>query len=1672
MDNPIQIDGPAQDQSPLIDIDTSVSPNIPLSPDVASSRATKANFGLSKQTDKTYEDYTKAITDGNEEGMRRDASSQVDQSNYLKSQQTVQDIVKGKSALSSLDVKLVQNAVDKGTKTTDPSSIFEEKFAEEYMNYLHWPSQPPDASPWWDSAIMQIPEQVQQTKDQAQEIIAKREYLLTHAQNLEATLKDQSYLGWGADLAKQFFQPYVEAKKRGNVPGVGLLEGGLLGSNLSAQRDKLLSLPLAEFKSTVDSFVTNLKQNNPSLAMSFVNDMLGQSSTDKFVNNAFSIAAPFDAAAATKLGWTASKLALYKTLRKSAADMVKASGEATTQAPRVVASAASGDVEEAAVQKATAQVVSDLKGGTNPEKSAIDAQTSNFNFSKPFEVDPARYGQELVNRIQDRYITTQSNFMDKLESMYRVNRTPALLTTENVVRSLKDEIKGTYKGVDNAILDVKGPIYHPDTNTYHWDIPIGTSDGSYFKDRRTAQNNANLNGLIVKPTVYQEINSINQQLGKLPKDAPERVALRAQKKAIVDLGLGNNDYLPNREGYEVKQQGKGFYISYTKPLRETDDIMRDGLIQTNTALPNSKLGNWVNATLGWIRTPEETMSVAERGNRKIVTHTPSILMDTAKDVSLDISKVPYKYKKEFGRALQYAQRMPDPVDGVPGHFFDNAFELHDFYLRTFQRAPHPSEIQAYAAYKHLTEFDHSLRNVAVLRNKLRLGVESHSVSAIGSDGKRVSSQFFDGIAQKQFPGGNDNILVMGRTVGEEKIYKASLFPTEIKKTLTEAVDKGEAKVIRVFDPEAKPLNDFSDKTAGKRVRYVISYSAEQKPISYSQVPKRGGGHLIPDYEWYLKEADIHQDEIGKAAWYNGDKTIMPISNRAMAQDIAKHMNEVKRLLREGDVAGAKDYHLNSKLPMDWDEHYGWYKESRGPGGKTIPPRLSLTEPVTVVPKDRTIVSLNNQLRDRYGENFRNSLREGSDARLNQVEFTGARDMHELMTINDKGSRGNPIYSYEPAKLVDPITAMNKGLSRIINSTFMDDYKIFAAEHWLEQAKDFLNVDKSDLRAAALYHFNHPEFKPVSAENIKQISILKGNWKKAKDFIGTPSIVDNTLHYISQSLVDSIYRGVGPKGEIVPTSWLSKMSDPLGFARNMSFHAYLGLFSIKQFLTQATTYTNIFAISPRHAPSGAMATMLYAWSRVNRNPGILAHMDSLATKLRTYLPGMSHFKPGEWLEATKEMEAAGFMNVSHESALRDTPLTNKVITNGKDKFLEWGELPFKRGAESTRISAWYTAYREFRDANPTGRITREDRESILNRAGDLDHNMSRASSSILHTGVASVPAQFFAYDMRLTELMTGKRLTPGEKARLFGVSSLLYGVPIGGLGLWSYPAGDIIRKKALDLGYVVGDNQLQSFFMEGLPAMIMASITGGYDPKAGNWYNFSKFGAKGLDVLNDMFDGNKTLMDILGGAPYSMLTNTWQGTSGLRTWFGSFLRNDNRVFPIKPADFIDPFKEVAAVSDTRKMIAAVNTGRWISKNETYLSDTSIPNAIFQVLSGLNMQENVDVRSKKETMDERKKMQTEGLSNFLREFHRSLEAFANKDTQQGQDFYNRAQAYLIVSGFPDEKRASALSLAYDSNKSLIDKIDPDYFTKNLPPDIRDSKLDAYRRTLQMQQNRGAR
>lgn len=1704
----------APQEQPTISLDSEGQQAQPLSSSVVDSRARKAEFGLGPVTGATKDSASDAIGSGQEMGFRRSAALEIDKQKSDAKLGMLQGMAVRQGG--SITQDQLQFVNDKETMAkfmgqeppTDPNSVLEEYYAGQYMKPMWDLSDQFNHGSFMPEAMKEIPEQVMKIKQDSESLTAAREIINTRLENSRQILADQSMLGRAADFGKELIPGYSESALKGGWSQI--FQGGLRGQALRQQARELWALPPDELKKTFNARMDALEAKDPALAVEYGEHMLGFSTSEEHLQNFFttldiaSIPAAGIGKALTKgikigasvTGVTealAKKAELLNATTTAAKDAVKSTeGEgvplrqlvnqhfgqesarldfenkqlskefrriATTEVgtgtefaneglrsqaldrivkqkndiasqqkdlkdwhasylvdgpdesvrvnqvskdPAITSAVGRGDLKTAGIEKLAKEADEQIKGTGDLPKNNIEALTDSMRGDIVKEnADPGHGGQEFVNRNMEGGDTFIQKLQNAAKNIMRAQRLPGILANKEALKAIAEYTKDLYPGIRNSILNISDPIHNAEFNTYTQKMFLGRNTGEFFQSMAEAQGFAEEHGLsgIAKPN----------------------------------------------------QKGLGFYLEVEKPLDETMHPIRDWLVKTKDS---TAPGGWLNAAVGWLRTPEDTLSLEQNLQRKLVTYNVAPFMAFAKEAVQDIRSLGglknvkdwWGQWKDWERAVAYSRDAPVPGSetGEKGYFFTPT-ELDDFWQRTFDnKLPTLAQKTAYFQFKRIVEYDRVLRSMALYRNKTRLGVESHVIRVQDKDGNTLTSNAFDGKTLKELPGGVHNILVADRS--GKNIYTANAMPDKLRQELQGEVMRGEKKVVEVYSPGERPFEGFN-RIGDERIRYAVVRNSSSSPLDITkQLPRKGGGHFEYDYEHYIKQANMRYDNASGIHYYEGDNTLMPVNIRAAGHDIVNKLNPIRELIKTNRIEEARQLAEKTMPAIPWDTHLGWYLPTKDATGKVKLPRLNLEEPIQVVPQNAMISDVDNSLKARYenrDKGFEDSTRQGSLDKIGQVQYTGQRDTYDLMTLKDTGTRHNPIYSYEPAQFVDPITTLNRSLSRIVNSTLMDDYKIYSVESWVKEAKNLLEVgnrDLTDIDRSPFHYFNHPVWKVgAMKDNPGLIRQLEDSRMKINQLVGMPNKVDTFLHSAQQALADSIYNKLGPRAvELTPSWLLPKLKDPTRFLRSIVFNEKMGLFAVPQFLVHASTFANVLGIAgPKNGIFGAMGAVLHGFAAVNQTPEILAALSKVGEGL-----GM---KPGFFKEAHEALGRTGFMDVHGEHAFLDAPMANKLIQNKGATFLDAGQIFFRGGVKSLRAGSWYTAFKEFRDVHPIGAITDDDLKSILYRADLLSHNMSRASASTLTRGVMAIPAQFYTYQLRLAELMFGKRLTALEKTRLFGVNSVLFGVPVG-LGLSGTTIfGDNLKSYAQENGYQIGDNYINDLVMQGIPAMTLKMITG-------NDYNVGeRFGAKGAEPVTEALEGDKTFMQIFGGASLNVLANTVEQSNGLMHLVMSGIRGDGQALgSATPEDFIGPLKEIQSANSVFHIIAAVRFGNYLSKNNANLGPNSPMNAVFEAVTGLSKQERTDMWTHSQDLKANQAYERKVQSMFTNRFNLGMQETNNSNYTQGAAYFKEAFNILHGLGYPEDKIPEAVASALEANKdNMVDRTKFNYYLKILLP-----------------------
>ena len=1720
--------------------------------EVADERAAKWHFAYGMESP-GYQQLQQTLAAGLEDNLRRQLATAKDLEFQKTKNQIVNDMAKSRGgALTEEDVNQVMDLsqaqlggmaglAEMGDRVGElAGSIFETTYAKKLVSKVATMVQD---SPVF-RAFTEDPEATHEVLDVAEDFIAKREGLLGVAQDMEARKGGMSWGSWGADFAETMvpFKSWFNTQNAINPDAEG--SPFLPGSNIAEQRDYLWSLSperaIKEFREAVNK----MAETNVNDAAAFANAMVTYGDEDAFIDNLFGV---WDLVDVATLGASALGVgALGKVAKGAAKSAAKRVGERGVKESTKEAATAMRDLAKAVRGKSTD--ITKILAETGDTVEAGRLYAVRMARESVRDVDP-------TNNIRDIREATAGLFNPKRalegasdlstaakERIYRQleesgNLLQDVLANQSKVRRLTDE--ALIKATDEAIDAVKRRYTH--INDSILDISYSTGRRDLFGEKE----------LGYKPIdgTYQ----VSLHLGK-----PEGSLFDSGKEAYL---YANGLYKLPPDTYTIKQQGNGFYIKLDKDVNESLGSVRDQLITpTENTTPKSLVSTW----LGFLRTPEDTLSQFQRQNRHLATHGVSEVHRLMSEAAKPIGKLSRKQLKDLGTVLQqdrdFVSKVTRPdggVEDVRGRNLNSVSELEQVYMQNFKRPPSEKEIAAYFTAVQLNDLDFVMRNMDIRRDKVIQGVESFRIyfgNTADIDQKSMSSKWMDMVEVDDIPwedADNAGILVMNHETNKIGFRDKNSTSADFRKYVERLMKEGNYKVLQVHNPQDNPLQSFTG--VAEEVNFVIVRDFEAKPLPFLQIPYRAGGHVVNTTEFFVKQpkikvtpssmrqrgsitlnngkaartpdpkpghtryyveeggtkfsedyetvkafgkpvkyVDVPKDElnywtkgedgfyttdkekavrnvrqynetspeepaepmmhqgISDRKLYKGDRTWAGFNSEKEAIEWSNKMDTARKLMVAGDTSF--DNYVKTNLPYSPDAFKNLFepvvdKET----GEILEEALFSKNDSFVYTRNGQHVSDKVNLRAQYGEGFEDSINSKYNLfRDIDKKFAGTRDL-ALQSVVKEGTETNPVFKFQAASTLDPLETLNRTMANISRSKYFDDYKIASAMSWVEEFGDLLvsgegagtitgERAKKFLRDNPVLALHEPIFSNKSGD-LERIRAAQNARRAILNLIGTPDEVSKTFSWMKQKILNEVYDRMGSKAtNYVADHLLPKVEDPLTYMRSIAFHTKLGLFNPVQIFLQAQTMANIMAIAgPKNAGVGSAGYALMRRLALTNKPQVIEHMAEVSTKFG--------WKKDDFIEAYNTMRRVGVDVVEGEMANLDDVLSPKLYTNSIGKFANKGLVFFRETEKAVRMTAWNAAYLEWRRANPNVPLNDKIIGQILVRQNDLTVNMTRASNAMWNQGFLSIPTQFFAYQIRLAEQFWGDRLTFGEKARLYLMFSTLYGVPTATgavAGIW--PMYEDIKQTAMEMGIPVNDGVMEAF-MEGLPSVAMEAIFG-------EEFNVAqRYGPGGLTFFKEALNGDKTSVEIAMGASGSIFGDilgsidpVWNGIKGV-------FSQDNDTYPLLAEDFIDATRNISTVNNAVKMIYAMNTGKYISKNEIYMGDVTTWDAVFMGMTGLSPREVSDAFIKIESLQELRDAQMAAKKEAIKYFRKAFEA---KSVEEKEQYLRAAKVHIIGGGFTPDQYSDIFLEATRGNTSLVDKINEDFWRK-APVDQMQPRLD---------------
>ncbi len=1385
----------------------------------------------------------------------------------------------------------------------------------------------------------------------------------------------------------------------GALPGSE--EGSLLtGNNLRDQASDLwASNSIEEFDSKFTQGFENVWAKNPTNAMTWAHYMLNYTAGETAFLNALValdvISVPFTGTAA-KIALTPIRSA------KAGASIVKAAS-AGAFSPLKVADAIGK--KEVALALALKQAKESLeKSGVRPE-SFDELSDKIAGLVNPATVYGGAYSyvtREAARRSYanalDSGVRILNDFILNPQKIDRLSSSPAL--SEALTRA--EEIWNLQlPAISNRVYDVK-PVTTPElslTGNHMAEVKMGDAYG-------------------------------------LPFDTEDLA--KAEMKA---LGILNG---------KIEPEGAKWYISIKRPIPENDpDIQKYLIFGDERKAPVTALNTFFRYFKGHETLLDKETALDYKAGQYGASYLSKLFQNEARAIA-NLPRLRTDSRKALADFLQ-SERVAPSADGkTVGEQSRSLGEFETKFLKLHNRLPTEAEGEAYWAFHRINNADILLRNIGMLRDKFNAGIENFRFKYAtipdpepGRSGTPTASMVWnakdvEGKTVKELPWEtartteDTGVFILGRTVNErfsignkkDTNYFRLKFTNE--KDFEAQFGGGKWRIIQLTHQGEEQLRALPGlenlvKDVG-RVRFLVLRDAKPQPLKFWQIPARDGFHIkYPNSGSYVVQPNMSLNK----KWYRGDTSFLYQALHTDAVRLAEVMEHGRQIAREIVAGRATKADLarviNGVIPRyDPDRFMRLFTGDK--------PVFSLDAPFLAKRSGETSYDAH-RLVDRFP-----GLKKESDSVYNlykgfDMEYAMKRDL-PLLSVENRGTVDAPIYDLIPAQMADPVGTINSAMASQVRSIYLDDLKIKQSRKFVQLFSHLLDpkISKQELLDNAIKYTIEPPWRSNIADVDRTALAAGKNYSMvAREFFKVQNEVDRDLTWIEHKIIQDLYKGKEP-GNVSKWFW-STIKNPSQFLRAYAFNTKLGFFNPAQFFKQMNTMVSVAAISnPKLAAQGLWAGLASRALLMSYNPERLAY---IATKSKKWgFKNEDHF-----IEAFNALRNSGFHSSNRAFGELGNFTTPKTIQGPIGKFLDWGQTPFRVGDQLPRLAAYFTAYNEWRTANPLGKLSNQAALGILGRADLLTNRMSAISNSQAQRGWAGVMTQFTGWQMRIAEDFIGKRLTRKEKAKLFLTYSALYGTPVAASGVLVYPFNQQLREWELaEPGLPTdNDNIAVKAVRQGVMTPMLESITG-------KRYNVQDLGPSGITFLGEILDGDKSVLDFMLGVSGTVFADTFKAGEPFLGLLIDTISGTGQ-YTLTGQDYLDLLRPISSVKQLDSLIQGMMYGRIVSKSgDVVLDDISHKEALATFLTGVQDQRVVDTYLRQNILKDRKEWQQKMTQQYERHLRRGIEAFVEGRDTDGYNEFRKASFFLDNDYFTPAERGLAMQRAlkgYETRASSVAK-----------------------------------
>lgn len=1048
----------------------------------------------------------------------------------------------------------------------------------------------------------------------------------------------------------------------------------------------------------------------------------------------------------------------------------------------------------------------------------------------------------------------------------------------------------------------------------------------------------------------------------------------AQRYAEKYIGIKTDDFT-------VKQdQLGGYYIEVSKPINDIGDF-RNATIDTTLATPNTFNNKFARA----LRSPDYLVAEQNVKARGQVVATTEYLSQI-----LDEQTKPFR-----GKSSQWYDEMEAMFreNRVAKQTYATAADFESAFFKKFKKPPAEDQYDAYYRYVQLSDLDYIVRDADKVKRMTAKGLEDFSY------------KFVEKTANGSGPPQVKNVTgkVVDRLPLEDKMpFRVKIIQngaeTNNFPNMRAKWDKNKQLIEKLLTVDGYKIIQEAESNT-----FIIMKDFKRNSIKMKTLGYIGGGHAEPKYDFYIRQGKI--DDMEGAKVLVGDTNLATVPTKAQADEIAKIMDEARLKVKNGDPDAQR--FIDQNLPFSYAEFIKKVKMKA----------IDLDVPIVATAKGQRSSEVA-RYRELWGDNYHDY--QGSNRNLladTSSKFTTERSENLLdVYTTEKGA----VMKMQWESVLAPFEALSSASRNMLDVRILEDYAIKTTNDWMQEFGHLMDVNPAELQANPRYFLTNPRYKSNIGIDRAEAARLS-----ALTLFNQVDSLDAGRSVLRDKVMSKVFDVSGEKARaFLDDNWASA-KDVQTFLRRATSNLKLNYWNMKQLFLQGSAVAATVAISPRAGFSGMRA---FAPTRF----ALLTGDDNIIRGLHNKFGKIMGWEKNEWFEMVRSLKQSGFAKVGGDTSYMDDVATKssgrqalgRVKNSPLGKIHSTHTFFFQEGELGARIVAYSAAYREWKTINPGKQLDRFAEANILNRAKTFTQNMTRESNAQWQRGWYSVMTQFMGYNMRVSEQLwdggfgSGKKLTQAEKMRFLGMMSALYG---GGAAVGStlplIPAKEVVRDWMAEAGVNSQDYPVSDILLDGLIATGLESMTGAE-------MDFSGYGPLGLPTLYDLMNEDKTWGETMMGASFGVGMDIGSSLTNLGYAFGY----GGGVENVTGDDLLAVLRNVSTVDNISKTFIAFNTGKYISRKGTYLTDVTKTEAVLQSILGVAPERVAESFATASALKSLKQTRESGLKEY--------------------EAAHRGATRALVSGDEDSyhiyaKRRDAIRIAYDLTPQEVHGINKKYF-----------------------------